>query len=370
MNKKILLGLVFLFSFMVLLEGCRKEAPSKETKIGAILPLTGDIASYGIRVKEGAEIAAKELITKGLPPLSIEFQDDQNIAKNAISIMSSFCTIKHYPVVIGAAGSSVSMAIAPLANQYKIVQISPLSSSEELSVKGGDYFFRVCPADDQQAKILAKWVLERTYSNIAVIYTNNSWGQGLAESFKKNYGKEIIIYEGTREGETDFRTLLIKIKGEGCKAIISPTYPKEGGILVKQARELGIDCDLFGADNWGAPEFIKVAGEAANNCFFISQYSYNGPEFQHLNEEYKKITGKEADVFVAYGYDTVYAISKALKTSKTKEGADIRNALLNIAFQGASGYIAFAPNGDLKIEAFEKKIILNGKPQVYEKGKD
>lgn len=342
---------------------------SKALKVGAVLPLTGDIASYGIRVKQGAEIAAQELQAKDLPPIAIEFQDDQNVAKNAVSIMKTFCTVKRYPVVIGAAGSSVSLAIAPIANENKVVQLSPLSSSEKLTAQGGEFFFRVCPADDQQARILAAWVAARSYDKIAVIYTNNAWGLGLAEAFKAYFPAAlqgtIAIFEGTSEGQTDFRTVLTKVKAEGCKAIVSPTYPKDGGLLVRQAKELGLECDLYGADNWGAPEFVQIAGTAANGCLFVAQYSYDGPEFQNLNAKFKDQTGKDADVFVAYGYDSIYAIAHAAKRAQSWDGPALRDALRTTRFQGASGLIEFDEHGNLKTDAFVKKVIQDGKPTTY-----
>jgi branched-chain amino acid transport system substrate-binding protein len=338
----------------------------KTLRIGAILPLTGDIASYGTRVKLGAEIACNELEKKELPPIEIEFQDDQDSARNAVGIMKTFCAVKHYPAVIGAAGSSVSLAIVPIANEYKVVQLSPLSSAGNLATQGGQYFFRVCPADDQQARILATWVAAKKYARVAVIYTNNAWGLGLAEAFKAYYENnlhgKVALFEGTAEGQTDFRTVLTKAKAEGCKAIVSPTYPKDGGLLVRQAKELGLDCDMFGADNWGAPEFTQIAGTAAKGCFFVAQYSYDGPAFKNLNSTFKSQTGKDADVFVAYGYDSVYAIAHAAKSAKSWQGTDICDALRSVRFQGASGLVEFDEHGNLRTDAFVKKVIQDGKP--------
>jgi branched-chain amino acid transport system substrate-binding protein len=371
MNKKVWTGLVIAVAVVVVaLLIIQPWAPSsKALKVGAILPLTGDIASYGIRVKQGAEIAVKELDAKELPRMEIEFQDDQNVAKNAVSIMKTFCTVKRYPVVIGAAGSSVSSAIVPIANESKVVQISPLSSSEKLTTQGGEFFFRVCPADDQQARILASWVAAKKLGKVAVIYTNNAWGLGLADAFKAYYSAQtqggIAVFEGMTEGQTDFRTVLTKVKSDGCGAIVSPTYPKEGGLLVRQAKELGLTCDLYGADNWGAPEFIQTAGTAADGCLFVAQYSYDGPEFQSLNREFKALTGKDADVFVAYGYDTVYAIAHAAKNAQSRQGSDICRALRAVRFQGASGVIEFDQHGNLKSDAFVNKIIKNGKSTDY-----
>lgn len=371
--KKIWIGVIILLVAVlaIVLFLTRNKEEIKEIKIGAILPLTGDIASYGIRVKRGAEIATQELPQKGLPPVEIEFQDDQNNPRLAAGIMKTYATVKHYPVVMGAAGSSVSLAITPIANQYEMVQISPLSSAQELSLKGGDYFFRVCPADDQQAEILAKWVAEEGYNKVAVVYTDNDWGLGLAEAFRNYYRErsdgEIVFYEGTAEGEKDFRTVLTKIKAKDAEAIVSPTYPKEGGQLIRQVEELGMKVERYGADNWGASEFANIAGTASEGCKFVAQYSYSGPEFQRLNSIYKSQYQEEADVFVAYGYDTVYAIAYAADKAESWTGPEVRKALSTVTFQGASGYIEFDHQGDLKTEAFVRKIIKNGKPQDYKK---
>jgi branched-chain amino acid transport system substrate-binding protein len=367
MNKKIWIALVIVVLVAAIAVLIKKPWTSsqKTLEIGAVLPLTGDIASYGVRVKQGAEIALQELKGKGLASMTIEFQDDRNVAKDAVNIMKDFCAVKRYPVVIGAAGSSVSSAIVPIANEFKVVQLSPLSSAENLTKQGGEYFFRVCPADDQQARILASWVAAKGYDKIAVVYTNNAWGLGLANGFKSYYSRKITVFEGTAEGQSDFRTLLTKVKAEGCKAIVSPTYPKDGGLLVRQAKELGLQVDLYGADNWGAPEFTQIAGTAADGCRFVAQYSYDGPEFKSLNAKFKKLTGKDADVFVAYGYDSVYAIAQAAKNAKSWRGTDIRDALRSVRFQGASGFIEFDEHGNLKTDAFVKKIIQNGKAITY-----
>jgi branched-chain amino acid transport system substrate-binding protein len=349
------------------------SGPQGPLKIGACLPLTGDIASYGIRVKQGAEIALLELKDKGLPSMQIDFQDDANSATSAVGVVKAFATVNHYPAFIGAAGSSVSLAVAPVANEYKMVQLSPLSSSEQLSKDGGAYFFRVCPADDQQARIVANWVAGRNYTNVAVIYTNNSWGKGLAEGFKRYYeplGKgKIAVYEATEEGQTDFRTVIAKAKKEGCQALISPTYPKEGGQLVKQAKELGFKADLYGADNWGAPEFLQIAKTAGEGCLFVAQYSYDGQEFQALNSKFKAQNAKDADVCVAYGYDAVNALASAVKAAKSPTGPAIRDALRSVRFQGASGYIEFDEHGNLKTDAFVKKMIKDGKTVDFQEEK-
>ncbi|MCK5615338.1 ABC transporter substrate-binding protein, partial [Candidatus Pacearchaeota archaeon] len=165
------------------------------------------------------------------------------------------------PVVFGSAGSGVSLAIAPLSNRHKVIQISPISSSSTLSTEGGDYFFRTVPADDIQAEILSKWVFESGARKVVIVYTNNSWGKPLADGFQHKFellGGKVITSEGVQESMADFRTIIAKINGmEGLDAVVSPTYPKEGGIFVRQAKELGLNIPLFGGTTGGHQSFLK-----------------------------------------------------------------------------------------------------------------
>lgn len=198
---------------IVCVTGCRdKQATS--IQIGATFPLTGEVASYGQKAKRGIELAVEELNTAGGllgKPVRIDFQDDRNDKKEAVSIMTKFAAIDKVPVVFGSAGSSVTLAIAPLANRYKVVLISPISSSSQLSTEGGPYFFRTCPADDLQAEVLTNWVKESGAKQVAIVYTNNSWGKPLAAGFQSRFeaaGGKVLSSDGVAESSTDFRTVI------------------------------------------------------------------------------------------------------------------------------------------------------------------
>jgi branched-chain amino acid transport system substrate-binding protein len=294
----------------------------------------------------------------------VDFQDDRNDKKEAVSIMTKFATIDKVPVVFGSAGSGVSLAIAPLANRYKVILISPVSSSSQLSTEGGDFFFRTVPADDLQAEVLSKWVFDSGAKRVAVVYTNNSWGKPLAEGFQKKLealGGQVINGEGVQENTADFRTIIAKLKGmENLDAVVSPTYPKEGGIFVRQAKELGLSVPLYGGDNWGSPEFRNVAGDAAEGVFYTAPSESTSPAFSEFAQRYKAKYGEEPDVFGAYAYDAAMAIFRAIEAAGTTGPEKVREALLNVSFQGVSGEVAFRPNGDIQCEAFAKKTIRSG----------
>ena len=164
-----------------------RDRTGKTIRFGAMFPLTGEVASYGQKAKRGIELAVEERNAHGGllgRQVSVDFQDDRNDNMEAVSIFTRFATIDKVLVVFGSAGSTVTLAIVPLANRYKVVLISPISSSTKLSTQGGPFFFRTVPADDLQAEVLSKWVHETGARRVAIVYTNNSWGLPLADGFQ------------------------------------------------------------------------------------------------------------------------------------------------------------------------------------------
>lgn len=368
-NPVISYTLFIVLSLLVItLFGCSKKQPqSKELKFGATFPLTGDVASYGQKAKRGIEVAVEKINSEGgllERHITIDFQDDRNDKKEAVGIVTKFASIDSVPVIFGSAGSTVSLAIVPIANRNKVILISPISSSTKLSTEGGPYFFRTCPADDLQAEILASWVNEAGTKNVAIIYTNNSWGKPLAEGFEDKFtraGGKVLLSEGVEENSTDFRTIIAKLKElKNLDAVVSPTYPKEGGVFVRQIKEMGLKVPLFGGDNWGSPEFLTIAKDAAEGVFYTAPSESTSPIYEDFANRYRQKYGEEPDVFSAYACDAAAAVFEAVKKCKSTDSEKIREALLDVSFVGVSGKIAFKPNGDLKSEAFARKTIKNG----------
>jgi len=362
--------LIILIFSSLLLFSCQKKG-TNAIKFGATFPLTGDVASYGISAKQGIELKIEEVNKEGGllgKKIIVDFQDDKNDKKEAVSIFNKFATIDKVPVVFGSAGSTVSLAIVPLANKYHVVLISPISSSKQLSNKGGEYFFRTCPADNLQAEVLAKWVAESGAKRVAIVYTNNSWGKPLAEDFKELFtksGGHIVLFEGIEENTTDVRTVISKIKSiKSLDAIVSPTYPKEGGTFVMQLKQMGVNVPLYGGDNWGSPEFLQIAGDAANGVFYTAPTQSKSPYYEGFVKNFERKFHKEPDVFSAYAYDAATAIVKSIKKAKSFKPQDIRETLIGIDFMGVSGEIKFKPNGDLETKGFDKRTIKDGKSVV------
>ncbi|MCX6344597.1 MAG: ABC transporter substrate-binding protein, partial [Armatimonadetes bacterium] len=334
-------------------------------------PLTGEVASYGQKAKKGIELAIEDINKNGGVlgrKVTVDFQDDRNDKKQAVSIVTKFATIDKVPVILGSAGSGVTLAVAPIANQNKVLLVSPISSSTELSTKGGQYFFRTAPADDQQAEILANWVADSGAKNVAVVYTNNAWGKPLADGFSQRFssrGGKVILAEGVAEGSSDFRTIIAKLKRlPKLDAVVSPTYPKEGGVFVRQIKELGFSVPLFGGDNWGSPEFRKIAGRSVEGVRYTAPSESASPEYKKFAKRYKTKFKEDPDIIGACSYDAAMAVFKAMEASKSVDATNVKAALGKVSFVGVSGNIAFKENGDLASEAFGRMTIKSGKVVV------
>jgi branched-chain amino acid transport system substrate-binding protein len=340
-----------------------KAPPAVQEKVslGAVFPLTGDTASYGQAAKKGIDLAVGEINKRGGiggKTVEIIYEDDNGKAANAVSAMEKLISVNKVPLVMGSAGSSVTMAMCPIANREKVVLITPISSSKELTEKGGPFFFRVCPSDVVQAAMMAEWFREDGRKRAAVVFLNTSWGQGLKDEFVNRYkalGGEIVSIEACNEGDRDLRAQLTKAKASNPDALYGITQGREGGALLRQAKELGFDKPVYGADVWGSPELVETAQDAAKGVKIIVPAEYKGTKYQEFAKAFKQRYGEDPDTYAAFSYDMVMILSAAL--SKADTGDSLQKAMAETSDEGVTGVTKFDKNGDVVGKGFEQKIL-------------
>jgi branched-chain amino acid transport system substrate-binding protein len=309
-------------------------------KIGANLELSGGVASYGQSIAEGLELAIEEINKEGINGKKIELVkvDNKSDAAEATSGAIKLISQDKVVAIIGAATSTNTLAQVQVAQDNKIPLITPTGTNPTVTNKDGkvnDFVFRTCFIDPFQGTVAAKFAIDDLkVKNAAILIDSSSdYSKGLASSFKKAFeenGGKIVAEEAYVAKDTDFRATLTRIKSANPEFLFLPGYYEEVGLIVKQARELGIKVPIMGGDGWDSPTLVEIAGpEALNNTFITNHYSSGDPDpkIQDFVKAFKAKYNKSPDAFNALGYDTAYFLADAIKRAGDADPVKIKEAL-------------------------------------------
>lgn len=347
--------------FMSALTGCgggSKGADGDPIKVGGLLEMTGGSASFGISGKNGIDLALKKINEKGVlggKKLSLVVADTKSEASEATNGMQKLISQDKVVAVIGPNQSSAVIASGAINNGAKVVDITPMGTNPDVTVdpktkQVKPYSFRTCFIDPFQGTVMASFASNELKVKRAAIYIDNTsdYAKGLAQFFKENFvknGGQVVIEEAYLQKDTDFKSTLTKIKAAKPDFIYIPGYYQEVGLIVKQAREMGINVPMAGGDGWDSAKLPEIAGKAAlENTFFSSLYSPD--DTSDLNKdfvaEYKKAYNTNPDVFAALAYDSTLLIAKAIEDAGSADPAKIAEAMAKIkGFKGVSGEVTF-----------------------------
>lgn len=311
-------------------------------KIGANLELAGDVSSYGQSIAEGIDLAVEEINKAGgINGQTIDLVkfDNKSDAAESTNGAIKLMTQDKVVAIIGAATSGNTKAMTQLANDNKIPVITPTGTAEDVTFKDGklnEYMFRTCFIDPFQGDVAGRFALNDLKVKKAAVYVDNAsdYSKGLGESFKAAFtkgGGEIVSEESFVAKDTDFRSTLTRIGGTKPDFLYVPAYYQEVGLIVKQARELGITVPIMGGDGLDSPTMLDLAGaDALNQVYLTNHYSSKDPdpEIQKFVEAFKaKYNGKEPDAFAALGYDSVKFLADAIKRAGSTDSTKIKDAL-------------------------------------------
>jgi len=363
-------ALVLAFALACLVSaGCQRK--EEVIKIGVAGPMTGDQAKMGTDFKNGVALAVEEWNAKGGllgKKVTLLVADDQHDPKQAVSIANKLVN-DGVVGVIGHFNSSCSIPASDVYNRAGIPMITPGSTNPQLTEKGYRSVFRVCGRDDQQGKVGAEFVTEKLkLKKVAVIHDKTTYGQGLADEFKKFIANkvEVVYYGGIIQGDKDFKTALTSIKEKKPELIYFGGIYPEAGLLVKQARELGISVPFMSGDGSIDPKFIEIAGASAAEGTYLtfSPDARKIPSARSFIENYEKKFG-EIGPYSVYAYDAANILLAAIKDAGTTEGKTVIDKLHTMEFPGALGKIKFNEKGDVTVSPYVVWITKGGKFEEY-----
>ena len=350
------------------------KASGDSITIGTVTTNSGTAAAYGEAEVKGFELAVSEINAKGGingKKVKLESMDDKGDATEASNAYNKLAGDNNVLAVAGPTISATTAAVAPLADQSKLVTIAPAATSD--SIETGNYLFRTCFKDSYQGGVAARFAAENLkVKKVAVLYgTGDPYSSGVGEAFAKaaeKLGLEVVDKESSSSADdTEYSAQLQKIQASGAELLYAPYYYSVAGpYIIPQARSVGFEGYVMGPDGYDG---LKLTGDKSqyNKTYYTTHYSADdntNTKVQDFIKSYKSKNNAEPNTFAALGYDTIYMIKQAIeKAGENATREDVRNAVAGMTFDGVTGKFTMDKSGSptKSVTVLEMK---DGKP-VY-----
>ena len=242
-----------------------------EIRIGMWTPLSGPVALLGQSARDAVRLWAKEVNDKGgIHGRKINFisYDDAGSPQEAQTVIRRLIDQDQVFMLISGSVSGSTLPVRQVITREKVPFVSSISSNVNLMKPFSRYIFRIYANEDSQALGMVDWIMEHEkLKRPAIIYNSNDYGVGgfqiFQERLKEKYKISPTAAERYNPGDQDFSAQLLRIKGADPDGLLIYAFAQEAGIIVRQAKELGIGAKLFGGGGTSTPLLQRGAGQAA-----------------------------------------------------------------------------------------------------------
>jgi branched-chain amino acid transport system substrate-binding protein len=352
--RKLALPLVAAFAAAALTTSAAK---ADEIVVATAGPITGQYASFGEQMKRGAEMAVADINAAGGllgKMLRLEVGDDACIPEQARSVAEDLVS----KGVVFNAGHFCSSSSIPASEVYaenNVLQMSPASTNpaftEGAAEKGWTNIFRTCGRDDAQGLVAGKFMAEKYAGKpVAIVHDKSTYGKGIADETKKAMnaaGLQEAMYEAINQGDKDFSALITKMKDQKIEAIYAGLYHTEAGLLIRQAREQGLQAQLISEDALVTSEFWSIAGEAGEGVLMTFAPDPRKFESAKAVVDKFKAEGFDPEGYTLYTYAAFQVWADAVRHTGTTDPKTLGNILRKNSFSTVLGEINFDEKGDV-----------------------
>jgi branched-chain amino acid transport system substrate-binding protein len=360
-----LVGLVAAFALTA--AGDAQQAP---IKIGVIQPLSGPVAASGNYVRMGAEIARDWINARGGVNgrrIELVIEDNKSDPKEAASAAEKLIVRDKVPAIMGAWGSSMTLAAMPKLEEYGVPMVVETSSAASITKRGNPWVFRISPPSEMEALGLERYVDKLGVKRADFLAVNTDWGRGAVTAFGdmlKKKGAAVGSAEYMDQAATDMNAQITKIKATGGDTLFLTTSVEQITLVLKQAQEQRLQRKVVTTGGSSSPnQLIKQAGAAADGTFhilffmpwfpeampdgklakaFVDEWNKRGHPFEGLTEGFR-------------GHDGVATIVEAVRVGGAAEPKAIRDALWKVSLMGVNGPIKFDKDGPAGKESGQSK---------------
>jgi branched-chain amino acid transport system substrate-binding protein len=339
-------------------------------KIGVIQPLSGPVAASGNYVRMGAEIARDWINARGGVngrKLELLIEDNKSDPKEAASAAEKLIVRDKVPAIMGAWGSSMTLAAMPKLEEYGVPMVVETSSASTITKRGNPWIFRISPPSEMEALGLEQYVDKLGVKKADFLAVNTDWGRGAVSAFGdmlKKKGAAVNNAEFMDQSATDMNAQITKIKGAGGDTLFLTTAVEQITLVLKQSQEQRLTRKIVTTGGSSSPtQLIKQAGAAAEGTYhivffmpwfpeampdgklakaFVDEWAKRGHPFEGLTEGFR-------------GHDGIATIAEAVKIAGKDEPKAIQEALWKVSFTGVNGPVKFDKDGPAGKESGQSK---------------
>lgn len=331
-----------------------------EIPIGVNLPLTGAFAASGTYVLNGAKIAVEEINAAGGvlgTPLKLIVEDNKSNPTETAGVAEKLITRDQVPVMLGAWGSSLTLAAMPVIMEHKVPLLVETSGTNKITESGNPYIFRISAPAYLEARGFQKRLGSFNIKKADFLIINNDWGRSTAtdvgKMFKEN-GIQVGLTELMDQTAQDLNAQLAKLKSSDADTLIVTTAVDQLTLVLKQIKALNLDRQIITTGGSQNPDqLIAQAGTAANNTTHLLFFAPWAPEATAFPEKSKAFIDAWARKGFApagltesfRGYDGINVIAAAIRKAGAAEPEAIRDAMWKINVPALNGPVQFAKSG-------------------------
>jgi branched-chain amino acid transport system substrate-binding protein len=345
-------------------------APGFPIKVGQIVPLSGDVKTFGESSRDGAAMKFEEARALGWE-IEVVLADGKCDAQEAANAANKLIFEDGVNYIMGEVCSSATIPISEIAEESQVLIVAPTATNPVITLNEDgstkEYAFRTCFLDPFQGEVVAALAQELGASKAAVLYdVGNDYVKGLAEYFKSSFeglGGTVPVFEAYTKDDTDFSAILGKVAAADVDVMFLPDYYNKVNLIAQQAKEKGIEATLLGGDGWDSPE-LRV--DMVEGGYFSNHYSPADPRplVQDFVAAYKAKYGAEPDALATLAYDAAGILLQAIADAGADDPTLVKDAMAAVKYEGVSGEITFdAQHNPVKKAAVNK--VENGQFVFY-----
>jgi branched-chain amino acid transport system substrate-binding protein len=335
-------------------------------RIGVFLSLTGATAAYGISSLNSFKLATEEVnAAGGIMGRRVELvvEDDHSNTAEVAGIVTKLIKQDSVNAVLAEPISTRAMVAAPIAQEHKVVLISPAAIKPELTMQG-DYIFRACFTSPVEGEAVARFARKRLKAKRAALILDpkNDYAVVLAGFFSKSFrrfGGEIISQQQYEATDKDISAQIKAISASKPDVIFAPGFYSTAGLVASEVRRQAVKAQLIGSDGWDSPSLLEGAGDAFAGVYFANHFwvGSDEPLVRRFVADYQSKFGLAPDASAATAYDAARLLFDAIKRAKATDSAAIRAALSQTAnFPGVTGRITIDANRNARVPVYMLRI--------------